>query len=128
MKTVLLVDDIPEYLDTMEINLPEGCQAVRGMSQDDARGLVAEKAPDAAVVDVRLKEGDAANRDGLELLRWIRANYPETKVIVISAYREFEFEAEALALGAEYFLRKPIQPEEFRAAVAKVLTGAGGRE
>ena len=59
MKTVLLVDDIPEYLDTMEINLPEGCQAVRGMSQDDARGLVAEKAPDAAVVDVRLKEGDA---------------------------------------------------------------------
>jgi DNA-binding NtrC family response regulator len=126
MKVVLLVDDIAEYLDTMEINLPDGCRAVRAASLDAARKLMAEDPADVAVVDVRLREGDVANREGLELLEWICTKHPRTKVIVISAYREFEFEAEALALGAECFLRKPIQPDAFRDAVAIVLKGAQG--
>lgn len=121
MKTVLLVDDIPEYVDTMEMNLPEGCRAVTAYSVEDAKAAVGKEAPDLAVLDVRLKEADADNREGLELLKWIKAHHPALPVIMISAYREFEFEAESLVLGAEYFLRKPVQPDEFRETVKKVL-------
>ena len=120
-KKLLLVDDIPEYLDTMELNLPDGCRAVCATSLEEARDLVDSEQPAAAVVDVRLKEDDADNRDGLALLKWMRQNHPRVAVIVVSAYQEFEFEAESLALGAEYFLKKPIQPDEFRETVAKVL-------
>ncbi len=121
MKTVLLVDDIPEYVDTMELNLPDGCRAVTAYSAEEAKKAMAREPPDLAVLDVRLKEADAENREGLELLKWMKATRPEMPVIMISAYREFEFEAESLTLGAEYFLRKPVQPDEFRACVAKVL-------
>lgn len=120
-KCILLVDDIPEYVDTMELNLPEGCRAVPAYSADDAKAVLAKQTPDLAVLDVRLKEADAENREGLELLKWIKANHPAVPVIMISAYREFEFEAESLTLGAEYFLRKPVQPDEFQETVSKVL-------
>ena len=121
MKTVLLVDDIPEYVDTMELNMPAGCRAVAAYSVEEAKAAVDREALDLAVLDVRLKEADADNREGLELLKWIKTGHPTLPVIMISAYREFEFEAESLVLGAEYFLRKPVQPDEFRETVKKVL-------
>lgn len=121
VKTVLLVDDIPEYLDTMEINLPEGCCVVRAESAAKARELIVAERPSVAVIDIRLKEDEPSNRDGLELMKWIRKEHPGVVVIMISAYREFEYAAESLAMGAEFFLRKPIQPDEFRKTVEKVL-------
>lgn len=121
MRTVLLVDDIPEYVDTMELNLPDDCRAVAAYSSEAAKASMTKEQPDLAVLDVRLKEADAENREGLELLKWIKTNHPVVPVIMISAYREFEFEAESLTLGAEYFLRKPVQPDEFRETVDKVF-------
>jgi len=121
MKTVLLVDDIPEYLDTLELNLPDNCSATCALSSEDARNSLNASQPDLAVLDVRLNEAESDNREGLELLKWVKTNYPAVPVIMISAYREFEFEAESLALGAEYFLRKPVQPNQFRECVEKVL-------
>ena len=122
MKTVLLVDDIPEYVDTLELNLPDGCRAVRAYSAKEAKSAMDREKPDLAVLDVRLNEADSGNREGLDLLKWIKAYYAEVPVIMISAYREFEFEAESLALGAEYFLRKPVQPDEFQEAAKKILS------
>ena len=124
--TVLLVDDISEYVETMELNLPEGCQAVAAASVEEAREIVGRVELDLAVLDVRLSETDAENREGLLLLQWIKERRPNLPVIVISAYREFEFEAESLALGAEFFLRKPVQPDEFREVVERVLRHKGG--
>jgi DNA-binding NtrC family response regulator len=119
--TVLLVDDIPEYLDTMEINLPDGCRALRALSSEHAKRLVDSERPTVAVIDIRLVESEDRNQEGLALLKWIRERHPGVVVIMISAYREFEYAAESLAMGAEYFLRKPIQPDEFRQAVASAL-------
>jgi len=121
MKTVLLVDDIPEYVDTMELNLPEECRAVQAYSAEDAKSVFGKETPALAVIDVRLNEADTENREGLELLKWIKASRPSVPVIMISAYRDFEYEAESLSLGAEYFLRKPVQPDEFRELVKKVI-------
>jgi len=121
MKAVLLVDDIPEYVDTMELSLPDGCRAARAYSVEDAKAAFSKEKPVLAVLDVRLNEADSENCEGLELLKWIKAFHPAVPVIMISAYSEFEFEAESLSLGAEYFLRKPVQPDEFHECVKRVL-------
>ena len=125
-KTVLLVDDIPEYLDVMELNLPDGCRAVRAATAEEAKALADQEAPSVAVIDIRLSESDEGNRDGLDLLIWMRERHPDTTVVMISAYREFDYAAESLTLGAEFFLRKPIQPDEFRSCIEKVLKGDRG--
>ena len=111
---ILLVDDIPEYLDTMELNLPDFFLALKANSFQEAQEVFGKgDPPELAVIDIRLVEDDPENRDGLTLLEWIKRNHPQTKIIMISAYHDFEFEAESLALGAVYFLKKPIQPDEF---------------
>lgn len=121
MKIVLLVDDIPEYVDTMELNLPEECRAVQAYSAEDAKSVFGKETPALAVIDVRLNETDTQNREGLELLKWIKVSHPAVPVIMISAYIDFEYEAESLSLGAKYFLRKPVQPDEFREVVKKAI-------
>lgn len=123
--SILLVDDIPEYLDTMELNVPDGCRVLRAISLDEAKTLAEKENPLVAVIDIRLSEEDAGNRDGLKLLKWMRIRHPRTVVIMVSAYREFEYRAESVMLGAEEFLGKPIRPDEFRAAIAKARAQGG---
>jgi len=40
-------------------------------------------------------------------------------VIVMSAYREFDFAVEALNAGADYFMRKPLDPDELNSTINK---------
>lgn len=50
--------------------------------------------------------------DGLELSKYIRENYPEIAVIIISGYNEFEYAKKALSYGVMEYLLKPFTPDE----------------
>jgi two-component system OmpR family response regulator len=122
---ILLVDDIPEYVETLEALLPDGCRAETAADLATAKAVVSRVTPTVAVIDVRLAENEETNRDGLELLRWLRQEKPGVPVIMLSAYQEFEYHAESLAIGADYFLTKPIRPDEFVVALAELLGRQG---
>ncbi len=118
---IIIVDDIEEYLDTMELNLPDYFLVLKARSLKEAQQVFNQgDPPELAVIDIRLIEDDPENFEGLKLLKWIKKKYPKTRIIMISAYHDFEFEAESLALGAEYFLKKPIQPDEFSNVIRDV--------
>jgi DNA-binding NtrC family response regulator len=120
-KRILLVDDIPEYLDDFAMLLPESTEAVKAGTIKDAIALIKQLSPDLCIIDIRLDEDNPENREGMELLQWIKKIYPAIPVIMVSAYHEFEFETEALGLGAAYFLRKPISPDLFEKVVKNIL-------
>ncbi len=117
---VLIVDDIPEYLDTLEVYLEDRFNVFKSLNLKEAEKILSETKVDLAIIDIRLKEDDPENKEGLELLKWIKERYPDVKVIVMSAYREFDFAVEALNLGADYFIRKPIEPEELNKAIDRL--------
>jgi len=121
MVKILVVDDIPEYLDIFEIMLPDEYIVDRALSLEEAMNKIENSPPDIAIVDVRLNEEDEANKEGLELLRWIKKNYPEIAVIMISAYKEFEFRVESLENGAEYFIEKPVNPQVIVERIKEIL-------
>jgi DNA-binding NtrC family response regulator len=59
---------------------------------------------------------------GIELHQWMRDKSPETPVIVLTAYGSVETAVEAIKLGAEEYLTKPLKsPEELRIVVQKIL-------
>lgn len=121
-KKILVVDDIGEYAMVLEMYFPEDAEACAATSDTEARTFFAEQGPVAlAIVDVRLNENDTSDTSGMELLSWIRANYPVTPVIMMSAYQSFEYEAEALERGAYCFLRKPLQPDQIKEALKGAL-------
>lgn len=120
----MIVDDIPEYVDTMEAYLEDRFDVLKAHSLEEAKTVVKDNHVDLAIIDIRLKEDDTDNKEGLDLLKWLKHKMPAVGIIVMSAYKEFDYAVEALNTGADYFMRKPIDPDELNLVVDKVLSDA----
>ena len=76
-----------------------------------AVNLVAEWRPDLVLMDARMPV-----MDGMEATRRIKSQTPEVKVVMLTLHAEYE--AEALAAGADAFLVKGGPSEALWAAIA----------
>ncbi len=47
--------------------------------------------------------------DGFEVLRAVKKNTPQTRVIILTGYADEQLTAKALRLGADYFILKPCE-------------------
>lgn len=127
MYKVLIVDDIPEYVEMLKeyvemikAKFPdEKFLCIEAFNYNEAVEKLKKEEFSLAIIDVRLDEKDEENKEGLKLLSWIKENKPEVKVIMISAYKEFEFRIESLSKGAEFFLEKPLDFEILSEAIKK---------
>lgn len=64
---------------------------------------IREKKPDVLITDIKMPF-----MDGLALSRLVSEEFPETKIILISGHEDFEFAQEAISIGIEQYLLKPI--------------------
>jgi DNA-binding NarL/FixJ family response regulator len=86
--------------------------------------LVRERRPDLAVVDIRMPPGHAT--EGLEAARVIRAEFPQTGILVLSAHAEVEHAMELLASGQSigYLLKNRVTDvDEFIDALGRIARG-----
>lgn len=74
--------------------------------------------PDVALVDVNLP-----GMSGLELARLLAARLPEVRVLVVSAYDDYAYVAEALEIGVSGYLLKTASARELLDAVRAVADG-----
>ncbi|MEA3436473.1 MAG: response regulator, partial [Thermodesulfobacteriota bacterium] len=58
--------------------------------------------------------------DGIELLERVKADYPDTIVIIITAYGSIETAVKAMKMGAADYLLKPFKPEQLSLVMEKV--------
>jgi two-component system NtrC family response regulator len=58
---------------------------------------------------------------GLDVVKAIHSEYPETAVVVITAYATVETAVEAMKFGAYDYLKKPVLPHDLRALVSRAL-------
>ena len=91
-----------------------------GTAEDTAaaKRLVEECEPDLLLLDLRLKSGDS-----LDLIKSLRVEHPEVKVLVLSQYDELIFAERALRAGASGYIMKENATEEVLRAARKVLAG-----
>jgi DNA-binding NarL/FixJ family response regulator len=91
-----------------------------GTAEDTAtaKRLVEQCVPDLLLLDLRLKSGDS-----LELIKSLRVEHPEVKVLVLSQYDELMFAERALRAGASGYIMKENATDEVLRAVRKVLAG-----
>jgi len=117
---ILIIDDIEDYLFSLKNALKDEYEIITAKNLDEAKKKTS-KDIDIALIDIRLSEKDMTNRDGLIYLEWLKMNYPETHAVIMSAYKEFDLAVDALNLGAEYFLKKPINLTELK-GILKTIT------
>ncbi len=75
-----------------------------------------EKRYDLLVADLRLPD-----MDGMEVIKKIKAEKPDTEVVVITGYGTAATAVEAMKLGAHDFLPKPFTEEQIKAAIGDAL-------
>ena len=72
-----------------------------------AVNMARELEPDVVVMDIKMP-----GMDGIELLEKVKAEYPDTMVIIITAYGSIESAVKAMRIGASDYLLKPFKPDQ----------------
>ena len=114
---ILIVDDEPDIRELLEITLSRMGKETRSAEDlNGARNLLASDSFDLCLTDMRLPDGN-----GIELIRHISQNYPETPVAMITAHGNMESAIEALKAGAFDFVSKPVNLEILRNLINTAL-------
>jgi DNA-binding NarL/FixJ family response regulator len=74
--------------------------------------------PDIVLLDINMPV-----KNGMAVAQWLRNNYPEIRVIVLSMYDDDEKVLAMLRLGVKGYLLKDAEPFEFEEALLKVSKG-----
>ena len=114
---ILVIDD--------EESIRDACE--QALSGDDIRveaakngleglSLLKGKYFDIIILDLKMP-----GLSGMDVLKKIKENNPETMVIVITGYATIESAVEAMKYGAYDFIPKPFTPDSLRAIVKRAL-------
>jgi DNA-binding NtrC family response regulator len=114
---VLIVDDDRIILDSLcEFLKLEGYSTTGAESFKQAVGKLQSKGYSLVITDVNMPE-----TDGFELLSFIKKNYPQTVVIILTGYGTIESAVEAIKMGAYDYLTKPVIDDDLLLAVERAL-------
>jgi two-component system response regulator PilR (NtrC family) len=114
---IMVVDDELSMRELLEYMLTkEGYEVTCAKSGREAVSLLGKTHFDLLLCDIRL--GDIT---GLDVLRASKRNYPDTVVIMISAYATTETAVEAMNEGAYDYVPKPFDKDELMETIAKAL-------
>lgn len=113
---ILIADDEKLKLVTLHDALTKrGYQVEECEDGESAWACMERGRYDIVVTDLRLPKVD-----GLELLRRIRRDYPETAVILMTAYGTIENAVEAMKIGAYDYITKPFSSDELILRIRKI--------
>ena len=103
-KTILIVDDEESICQSLAgILRDEGYDTIAAGSGEEALKLIEEEMPNLVLLDIWLP-----GMDGIEVLKIIRSEYPQIRVIMMSGHGTIETAVKATKLGAYDFIEKPL--------------------
>ena len=101
---VLLVDDEEDFLSALAERLElRGLQVTTAVSGEQAVTKTEKEGFDLIVLDLAMP-----GMDGLETLKRIKAQQPDAEIIILSGKGSIRTSIEAMKLGAEDFMEKPV--------------------
>jgi DNA-binding response OmpR family regulator len=119
MKKILVVDDQPQIVRLIQLNLEkENFEVLTAGDGEEGLSKALSERPDLVILDVIMPK-----KDGFEVLRALKNN-PATgsmPVIMLTVKTQSADIAEGLREGAELYLPKPFHPKELVALVRRVL-------
>lgn len=120
MTQVLIVEDDKVYREALgRMVRNAGFDAALATGLSEATRQAQALAPDLALVDLRLEDGD-----GIEVVRQLTAIAPSCRCILLSGHGTIPAAVEAMRSGAVDFLTKPADPAEILAALRDALEPA----
>ena len=116
MRRVLIVDDakqVRERLISLLAEYPEIKVVAQAGDAKEALEALDRQKPDTVILDIRLP-----GKNGIELLKEIKAAHPAVTVIMLTNYGFEHYRQQSLQLGADHFFNKTLEFEK----VVEILT------
>lgn len=123
-RRILVADDDESLRWVTQVQLQRaGYEVLAAENGQAALELLRDTAVDLVITDLKMP-----GMSGLDLLRQVRLESPETNVIVVTAYGTVETAVEAMKAGAFDYITKPVNPEELKLTAARALEHVALRE
>ena len=114
---ILVVDDDESLRRVLQVQLEQqGYSVTSAASAQQALSALQLRSYDLVVTDLKMP-----GLSGIELLKQMRSQYPETTVIILTAFGTVETAVQAMKAGAYDYLTKPVDPEEMSLVVGRAL-------
>jgi DNA-binding response OmpR family regulator len=118
-KKILVVDDEKGICENVhKILAKKNYEVTQALSAQEALEKMAKESFSLLISDIVMPQ-----KNGLELLKLVKEQWPLTKVIIMTAYASTDTAMKAIRLGALDYLPKPFTPKEVRETVEKALSG-----
>ncbi|MDZ7291604.1 MAG: response regulator [candidate division KSB1 bacterium] len=119
LKCILVVDDEEDLTWSISKSLERSSEFLEVLCVNDgnsALAILATRRVDLVISDLRMP-----GRDGMSLLLDIQRNYPETRVIIMTAQSTDELRQEIAQRGTFYYLEKPFDIRHLRKLIYEAL-------
>jgi DNA-binding NtrC family response regulator len=117
MARLLVVEDEAVLAKNIQRSLEKvGHSVTLAASGAEGERLFADLRPDVTLLDLRLPDAN-----GLDILPRLMAEDAEARVLIMTAYASVEDAVHAIKLGAKDYVEKPLNLEDLRRTVARVL-------
>jgi len=115
---MMVIDDQKTLREVLSLSLKQEGYVVETF-RDGASALkrIKEEPFHVVITDLRMQNGT----DGIEILRTVRRLYPETSVIIVTAYASLGVVTDAFREEAHDFFTKPIRIAELKASIRRAL-------
>ena len=114
---ILVVDDEPPLREILQ----RGLTQMGGFSVEVAQnGLEAIEKIEKEIFDLVLSDLKMPEMDGMELLKMIKGTRPEMPVIMMTAYGSIDTAVEAMKIGANDYITKPVDLRDLLLRISKV--------
>ena len=114
---ILVVDDDPSLRRVLEVQLEQdGYEVAAAASVPQTLSLLQLRPFDLLITDLKMP-----GMSGLELLKQTRSQYPQTIVVMLTAFGTVDTAVEAMKAGAYDYLTKPVHPDEMLVVVRRAL-------
>ncbi|MEO2067968.1 MAG: sigma-54 dependent transcriptional regulator [Desulfurobacteriaceae bacterium] len=113
---VLVVEDEKNIREILGIVLEEfNCEVEESETLEDAKRKLKEVFFDLVLLDLRLPDGC-----GIEIAKEVKKGFPDTEIIIITAFASTETIKEAFELGVYDYIEKPFKLEDLRILIRNV--------
>ena len=124
MRKVLIVEDDKNINKLMALSIGKGFDVTQIYDGGEAIAAVRERKPELVILDLMLP-----HKDGLDLCQTIKTDpsLKNTVVILVSAMDPTSNRFKGIKYGADYYIKKPFDPNDLRSLVTLFLRKKGKR-
>ncbi len=115
---IMVIDDEKVVVDMTKMALTHYGYVVESfLNGESALARLKEEKFDVIITDFKMK-----GIDGMEVLRTVKEQYPQTKVIMITAFANLDTAIEALREDVFDFFPKPVKIKDLKASIERALS------